>query len=185
MTDGFLKIAYYIFVAAIAALGLLLLLSAMPNASVSVKIVQSGSMEPNIKTGSIVIIHSQSSYKVGDVITFFFNSHDETPTTHRVVKMGEDDGEARFTTKGDANENVDPGEIEEDAVMGKVLLSIPFVGYILDFAKKPIGFALIIGLPAAFIIFDEGTKIYTEVRRTVKEEKEKKEGELPKIDDHV
>lgn len=183
MLDTLFKIAYFIFVASIMALGLLLLVSAVPIAQIGVKIVQSGSMEPAIKTGSIVVIKTAPAYEVGDVITFFFNSADKTPTTHRIVKVSEDDGEGRYLTKGDANENVDPREIEEDTVVGKVLFSIPVVGYILDFAKKPIGFALIIGVPAALIIFDEAGKIYGEIRKTVKEEKEKKE--LAKTDDHV
>ncbi len=177
MLDTFFKIAYYTFVSAVAFLGLILLVSAVPMAGVSVKIVQSGSMEPSISTGSIVVIKANEIYQKGDVITFFFNERDVTPTTHRIMSVNEDDGEKSYVTKGDANEEKDPGEIEEEAVVGKVLFSAKFLGYVLDFAKKPLGFALIIGLPAAFIILDEVMKISAEVRRTIKEEKEKKAAE--------
>ena len=183
MADTLFKITYYTFVACIVALGLLLLVSAVPVAHIEVKIVESGSMAPAIHTGSIVVIRAQKSYRVGDVITFFYSMRDETPTTHRIVEIKEADGEKRYVTKGDANENEDPNTIEEEAVVGKVLFSVRFVGYILEFAKKPLGFALIIGIPALYIIFDEGLKIYTEVRRILKEEKEKKEKE--DTDTHV
>ncbi len=91
------------------------------------------------------------------------------------MSVDSEDGEAVYTTKGDANENVDPRGIEEEMVVGKVLFSVPFIGYILDFAREPLGFALIIGLPALFIIVDESMKIYHEIRRTLKEEKEKED----------
>lgn len=175
MVDTLFKYAYYLFVAGIVGLGLLLILSAIPTANLTVKIVESGSMEPSIKTGSIVIIREYARYQEGDIITFFFDDGDETPTTHRIVSVDSEDGETVYTTKGDANENVDPGGIEEEMVVGKVLFSVPFIGYILDFAHEPLGFALIIGLPALFIIVDEVMKIYHEIRRTLKEEKEKED----------
>lgn len=174
MIDQFFKISYYTFVALIVGLGILLLLSSFPNTNIGVKIVQSGSMEPAISTGSIVVIHQNRDYEVGDIITFFFNPRDTIPTTHRITKVTSADGEVRYQTKGDANDNQDPRLIEKEAVVGKVMFSIPYVGYILDFAKKPLGFALIIGLPAAFVIFDEIMKIYSEVRRTKREEEETK-----------
>jgi len=48
--------------------------------------------------------------------------------------------------------------------VGKVLFSVPFVGYAVDFAKKPMGFALIIVVPAAIIIYDEIKKIIQELK---------------------
>jgi hypothetical protein len=40
---------------------------------------------------------------------------------------------------------------------------VPYLGYILDFAKKPIGFVLLVGVPAGLIIIDEIIKIFHEV----------------------
>ena len=172
MVETFFKIAYALFVATIVAFGLLLLISSTSIfGSVGIKIVQSGSMEPTIRTGAIVVIDSAPTYKVGDIITFYFSPSDKIPTTHRVIEVGSKDGEARYLTKGDANKNADPREIEKKTVVGKVLFSLPFAGYVLDFAKKPLGFVLIIGLPAGFVIFDEISKIYGEVRKKKDEEK--------------
>ena len=181
MIDLFFKISYYTFVTLIVCLGILLLLSSFPNTNIGVKIVQSGSMEPAIKTGSIVVIHQTREYEVGNIITFFFSPRDTIPTTHRITKVTSADGEVRYQTKGDANQSQDPQLIEKEAVIGKVLFSVPYVGYILDFAKKPLGFALIIGLPAAFVIFDEILKINAEVRKT----RRKEVAENPTEEPHV
>ena len=181
MIDLFFKISYYTFVTLIVCLGILLLLSSFPKTNIGVKIVQSGSMEPAIKTGSIVVIHQKTNYQVGDIITFFFNYRDTVPTTHRITEVSTEDGEVRYQTKGDANESQDPQLIEKEVVIGKVLFSVPYVGYILDFAKKPLGFTLIIGLPAAFVIFDEILKINAEVRKTRQEEMAENPTEEPHV----
>jgi signal peptidase len=71
----------------------------------------------------------------------------------------------RYITKGDANEDPDPREVQESDIVGKVLLSIPLAGYAVNFAQKPIGFALIIIVPASVIIIDEIKKIYLELKK--------------------
>jgi hypothetical protein len=63
-------------------------------------------------------------------------------------------------------------------ILGKVLFSIPYFGYIVDFARKPVGFALIIGIPALLIIGDELRKIFVETKRLIKEKKTGKKNSL-------
>jgi len=46
------------------------------------------------------------------------------------------------------------------------------LGFAVDFAKKPIGFVLIIGIPAIVIISDEIKKIYDETKKKKTTEKE-------------
>ena len=55
-------------------------------------------------------------------------------------------------------------EVQKKDVLGKVLLDVPFAGYAVEFAKKPIGFALIIIIPALVIISDEIIKIIKELK---------------------
>ncbi len=131
--------------------------------------VLSGSMEPGIKTGSIVIVKPANEYKIGDVITFN-ESKGKAPITHRIYDIKIVDSEPLYITKGDANDTPDQIEIKKKDVVGKVLISVPFVGYAVDFARKPIGFALIIIIPAAVIIFDEIMKIYAEIKKKKKTE---------------
>lgn len=146
------------------ALGLLLATSLVPiPGNIQIKIVQSGSMEPAIKTGAIVIVKPASDYHIGDVVTFGKDTKTKVPTTHRIVADRVVSGQFLFTTKGDANEDNDPQEISSKDIIGKVLFSVPYVGFLLDFARKPWGFALLIGLPAGIVIIDEGVKIWNEV----------------------
>ena len=70
-----------------------------------------------------------------------------------------------YKTKGDANDDPDVREVREGEVIGKVLFSIPFLGYMIDFAKKPIGFGLLIIIPAVIVMFDEVRKIWREVKK--------------------
>ena len=133
-----------------------------------VKIVQSGSMEPKIKTGSIVVIKPDDSYGVGDIITFGKDTRRDVPTTHRIVSDKVESGVFVYTTKGDANEDTDPHEVRKSEVIGKVVFSVPYVGYLLDFARKPIGFILLIVFPAGVVVFDEVMSIWREVKKKKK-----------------
>ncbi|MEK9181396.1 MAG: signal peptidase I, partial [Patescibacteria group bacterium] len=117
-TEKLLKILYRLFYVAIILIVAVLLISIFPiKGNVQIKIVQSGSMEPDIKTGSVVIIKplstdstsslqagsGQASYKVGDVVTFGKDTKKDIPTTHRIIKSRVENGVMIFTTKGDAN----------------------------------------------------------------------------------
>ena len=106
-----------------------------------------------------------ADYKIGDVITFGPFSKTKAPTSHRIYDIKVVDGQPVYITKGDANNAPDAREIQKKDIIGKVLFHVPYVGYAVDFAKKPLGFALIIIVPAALIIFDEVKKIIQEVRK--------------------
>ncbi len=156
---------YWMFMLAVLTLGALLMLSLVPIAHIQVKVVKSGSMEPAIQTGSIVIDRPAESYKVGDVITFGADTKTQIPTTHRIVAITGEGSSEVFTTKGDANDAPDPVQTPLSGVHGRVILTVPYVGYVLNFARQPLGFALLVGVPAAFIILEELGKIIQEVLR--------------------
>src|SRR3989344_1983440 len=108
------KIFYRTFYVAIIAIVGLLLIALFPiKGNIQLKIVKSGSMEPSIKTGSVVIIKPSSNYAVGDVVTFGKDTKTDIPTTHRIVSSRAQDGVIMFTTKGDANEDKDANEIRQ------------------------------------------------------------------------
>lgn len=160
------KIIYYIFVAFILVVALLLIVSVLPiTGNYKIMTVISGSMAPAIKQGSVVIVKPASDYKIGDVITFGPYSKTKAPTSHRIYDIKVVDGQPVYITKGDANNAPDPREIQKKDVVGKVLFDVPFVGYAVAFAKKPMGFALIIIIPAAIIILDEIKNIYGEIKK--------------------
>ena len=108
------KYGYYIFLTALAAVALIVVVSTFPIPGMyQFRVVRSGSMEPAISTGSIGLIKPASSYNIGEVITFEGNFKDakgqKVPTTHRIVEMRVDRGSAVFVTKGDANEEREIG----------------------------------------------------------------------------
>lgn len=170
------KILSYVFGTFIVAIALLLVISVFPiTGNYKIYIVQSGSMEPSINTGGIVIVKPTTEYKAGDVITFGPVARGKSPTTHRIVDMRLQEGKPVYITKGDANEESDTREVLARDVIGKVLFDVPFFGYALAAAKTPAGFAVLIIIPSVIILFDEGKKIYLEVRRM----RSKKEEEVP------
>lgn len=159
LTDGLT----YLFYLAVAFIVLLLLSSILPiPGGVKTFVVQSGSMEPSIGTGSVVVVKGAESYAVGDVITFGPRSKTKPPTTHRILEVKED---GNFVTKGDANEEEDIRTVSRYEVIGKVIVSIPWVGYAVAAAQKPWGFAVIVVIPAVIIIWEEIGKIRGEIRK--------------------
>ena len=165
------KTIYYIVISAIVFFALLLIISVFPIAgNIKMLAVLSGSMEPKIHTGSIIIIKPVSTYKIGDIITFGPNTKTEIPTTHRITEMKAVSGEMVYKTKGDANNGEDGKEVSQKEVIGKVYLSIPYLGYVINFLKKPVGIMIVIVIPSVIIVYDEIQKIIREVSK-MKEEK--------------
>jgi signal peptidase len=174
------KIIYNIFFVCLVIIALLLIISVLPiTGNFKILTVLSGSMEPKIHTGSIVAVKPATEYKVGDVITFGKISKTETPTTHRIFDIKLQEGKPIYITKGDANNTPDMKEVLGSEVVGKVVFSVPYVGFAVDFAKKPFGFMLIIVIPAVIIIYDEIRKIKNEVlkMKKKKDETDKKQDE--------
>lgn len=115
-------------------------------------IVQSGSMEPSIMTGDLIVLQKQSEYRQNQVITFK-NERGRT-VTHRIVSV--DPGKNTiFRTKGDANQDQDLEEVREEQVIGSVMQVVPKFGYVVKFLKSPWGFILCILAPGIVILYDE------------------------------
>ena len=95
-------------------------------------IVMSGSMEPAIMPGDVVIVREQvpQKYKLGDVVTYL---EGDIAFTHRIV--GEEDG--FFILKGD-NNNAADDTVAAEELIGKVILTIPKIGFAILFFKTPL-----------------------------------------------
>lgn len=127
------------------------------------RVVMSGSMEPAIPVGSIVVVKrvDADDVEVGDIIAFQMG---ESKTLHRVVDKVFDvgffeGGSFYFRTKGDANEDPDPWIVRPEQVSGALLLTIPYYGRLIHFAGTPIGFTLMVVVPAILLIANEIRKI--------------------------
>lgn len=162
----FLKITQITVTVAIIVIGLFLILTLFPiKGNYQVKVVLSGSMEPTIHTGSIVVTKPAKQYKINDIVLFGKDTKNDIPTTHRIVSDRAVEGVLLFTTKGDANNSPDTTEIKQSDIHGKVLFTVPYMGYFIDFVKKPIGMIVVIVFPAIYIVFDEIRKIINEIKR--------------------
>ena len=142
-------------VIAIVFVAAALLVFASPFLGWNIDVVLSGSMEPAIQTGGVVVILpvDPDNVKVGDVVTYSSLSG-KSLTTHRVIAI-EDQPERQFITKGDANRNPDPSPILPSQIVGIVVLSFPYVGYLITYIRTPVGFVFVLGVPALLIIGSE------------------------------
>lgn len=98
------------------------------------QIVLSGSMEPEISVGSLVYISENippEEIQEQDVIAY--RRGEQMQVLHRVIQV--DEKKKMFQTKGDANENADPGMVDFSQYVGKEVFSIPYLGYGADFIQ--------------------------------------------------
>lgn len=112
-------------------------------------VILSGSMEPTIPTGGIVLAQPvpSRSLEIGDIIVYSPGSESQIPIVHRIVSISERRGIRYYTTRGDANPNIDVAEVALPATAWRVTFSAPLVGYIISFASSPLGIFLLIILP--------------------------------------
>ena len=127
--------------------------------------VLTGSMEPAIPIGGVVLIKpaNPETIQVGDIICFKFS--ESTLITHRVVNVTADG----FVTKGDANEDKDLKIVDSKQIVGRVVIILPLVGYIGTFARTTVGFILSLVIPATLIIVYELKNIICELKNPQKE----------------
>jgi len=119
-----------------------------------------GSMDPYIEPGDVVVTKPMPAedIQVGDVISYQIPVEDHRVETHRVATVKHlADGTTAITTKGDANENVDPWTaiISADTVY-EVQTVVPKVGTAIRVLRAPVvqhgilwvalGGALVLGL---------------------------------------
>ena len=96
-------------------------------------IIASGSMRPTLEVGdvSIVIPVDPSKIRVGDIIQYW---QEGEMTLHRVGEIRE----GLFVTKGDANPTSDPELVLPAQIRGKLIFTIPKLGWISIYIKTAI-----------------------------------------------
>ena len=117
---------------------------------VQVYSVISGSMEPEYPVGSLIYVKdiNPSEIEVNDVITYVLPS--ETPSTHRVVRIDEEN--QLFYTKGDANETEDGAPVHFKNLIGTPVFKIPYLGYVAYYIQHPPGMYIAIAAGAVLLI---------------------------------
>lgn len=126
--------------------------------------VLSGSMEPVIHTGDVIIVRPitpADEVKEGDIITFRTKEEASTLITHRVMGTVSVNGKpAAYVTKGDANNSEDVSTVAHDQILGLYQWRVPYFGYVATFLRKPVGVILVVILPGLTLIGLELRKIW-------------------------
>ena len=138
-------------------------------------VVLSGSMEPVLSKGDLIIVKEKESYKVGDVVVF---QSGKSLIVHRIIKIDD----KKVITQGDANNVADP-EFDTQFIKGKEVFRIPYIGVLVDIIKTPTGTIVILILAFWMVEYsfrkqkNEDSKKQEEIKaeiRKLKEEQEKK-----------
>ena len=133
--------------------------------------VMSGSMEPALKVGGMIVTKPEDvdNIKVGDIITF--QTEGGQKVTHRVVDIVQINGQPNFQTKGDANQEPDPGFVSSTGdKLRKVVFHVPYLGFAAQFMKTKWAFLVLVGIPALILIWMFSRDIW----KGILEEKEKR-----------
>lgn len=113
--------------------------------------VYTGSMEPAIHTGSVIIVVPVKAEEVrpGDVITFQKPNSPGQFVTHRVIDVHTAAAGVSWTTKGDANGTEDGWRVRASGTGYRYWFSIPHVGYLLAWLQSRPGRVMFLIIPAA------------------------------------
>lgn len=141
-------VAILVFTASMLAYDKYIKKSAIPSFfGKSVLVIATPSMTGAVDAGDVIIIEKQSSYKVGDIITYL-PAAEATSVTHRIVRI---EGE-KFYAKGDANNSEDPDPIFESQIVGKMVKRIPKVGIIIEWLRTWQGVAFVIAIGVVVVV---------------------------------
>lgn len=138
-----------------AALGAVVLLGVVLGALFDVRpvVITSGSMEPEIGTGSLALVRTVpgGEVEVGQVVTV--QTSTGSRVTHRVIDATPlDGGTVELRLQGDANPTPDLESYRVEEA-GLVVADLPFVGYALSAARTPVGLVALGAVAAVLVGF--------------------------------
>jgi signal peptidase I len=124
--------------------------------------VLTGSMEPTISAGDVVIDEriSPTSARVGDIVTFRDPEDQSRLITHRVRSIRRAGSHLWFVTRGDANNTTERWRIAADGELGRVAYTVPWVGHVAVFSHTPLGLVLLLAVPLTLLGLDELARIW-------------------------
>ena len=140
----------------------------------SAMVVVSGSMEPEIPVGSVILVKKCEPADVaeGDIISFY--SRDESIrgqiNTHRVIGIEELDGQYQFETKGDANVSSDAVAVLGEDLIGRVIGISSIFGKLAKIVSSRLGKLLVIVVSLAIIFALNAKDVAKIYKETLKEE---------------
>jgi len=127
-------------------------------------VIASSSMEPSLESGDAVLLLKvkPEEIRIGDIISYTkvvpFASMQIV--THRVVEANDYGDSYFFKTKGDANPNPDSWNVTPEEIIGKAVITIPKIGYILYHVRANLSGIALTTIGLGFIL------IYKEKKTT-------------------
>lgn len=134
----------------------------------SIATVGSGSMEPTINTGDVIINKRSDKYEIEDIITYYSESESRY-ITHRIVGINED---GLFLTQGDREgQPVDSIPVSYECIVGKVVKVYPSGGF-MSFITTSMGMiVVVISFIAVWVVIDISISAINAARKKDKQEK--------------
>lgn len=137
--------------------------------------IATGSMEPIIMTGDVVIIDNSvdvDDLETGQIVAFYADIRDngtEEVVVHYLYSIEEIDGDNVYRTKPAINDRLDPWELTDDDILGVHVLTVKNIGSFLMFAQSTLGrIILIVDLVVIYLILE----IFSSSKKKEKESKE-------------
>ncbi len=96
------------------------------------------SMLPLLQTGNLAVMHTQSSYGVGDAV-LYDSPVLKRPVLHRIIAVDE----GQYSLRGDNNDFTDPGTVPASAIVGKLWFHLPHVGGWVGWLTTPLHASLV------------------------------------------
>jgi signal peptidase len=142
-------------------------------------IVAGGSMSPTFDAGSLAILESvePQDIEVGDVITYKA-PNEKLATTHRVMKVHNEEGQISFTTRGDANDVDDANPVPAGHVVGRVIYTVPYLGLLMDFSQTKKGLLILVIIPGTLLIISELRNLIKHAEQSDKKKTDKSAEEI-------
>jgi signal peptidase I len=111
--------------------------------------VMSGSMEPAVRTGDVVVVLPIPPLEArpGDIVSFKDPARGGKLVTHRVRSLRRRGAKVEFVTKGDANNSVEKWQVAAGHRISRTVVRIPQLGRPLVFARTRTGLLLLVGVP--------------------------------------
>lgn len=150
---GWARVVQSLVIALAGAAGLAVLLAALaPVAGMQLLRLQTGSMSPELPTGSVVLARDVAATQVrpGDIVTV--RRPDGAAVTHRVVEVEPAGAGARLVLKGDANRDVDPAPYLATRV-GLIVAGVPFGGAALEALEHPAAVPVLSVVASALVLW--------------------------------
>jgi signal peptidase I len=158
MRSALRRIVLFVAWVVLGTFGGIVLAVGLPNAFHAKSLtVMSGSMEPTIGTGDVVVARQTSpmDVRVGDIVTFRDPLNHDRLITHRVREMHVKGDDVVFTTRGDANTGEEHWAVPKTGTIGRVAYHVPRLGYFMVWFHSTFGLLLLIVLPTLLLGISE------------------------------